>query len=238
MLNSDRFLAAFSAIERHLRELTGRGKDAGFSAAVGAASKSDAAVRRFESDLREFADLRNAIVHERTDGHVLAEPNDRTVEEIERIISLLLDPPKVYKEFHGKVCSLSVGEPVGSAVRSMFEGSFSQIPIYDDGNGFQGLLTANTVARWLGANVKDDLFSLDETSVADVFGFTEDKDNFSFLSRDSTLFEALERFQTYESNGKRLEAILITQTGKPSEALLGITTVWDLPRIHAIVDSP
>jgi hypothetical protein len=99
----------------------------------------------------------------------------------------------------------------------MFEQSFSQMPVYD-GAIFVGLLTANTVARWLGASVAEDIFSLSETPVSDVLGYTEDKDNFSFLRRDSTLFEVLEKFQTFEREGKRLEAILITQNGKPKRA--------------------
>jgi len=115
----------------------------------------------------------------------------------------------------------------------MFEQSFSQIPICDNKDAFVGLLTTNTVTRWLGASVKDDIFSLTETPITDVFNFTEDKDNFIFLSRDSTLFKALERFQTHEKNGKKLEAILITQNGRRSETLLGIITIWDLPEIHA-----
>lgn len=232
MLNSDRFLYAFNSIQRHLRKLTKREKNTSFCELVKEASKSDVVVQCFNNDLKEFAVLRNAIVHDCTDYHVLAEPNDRTVKEIEHLASLLLDPPKIIPQFQSKVYTLSVGDPVAKAVKAMFEQSFSQIPIYDDEAAFVGLLTTNTVTRWLGASVKDDILSLTETSITDVFSFTEDKDNFSFLSRDSTLFEALEKFQTYERKGKRLEAILITQSGKDSEALLGIITIWDLPKIQ------
>jgi hypothetical protein len=116
----------------------------------------------------------------------------------------------------------------------MFARSYSQIPIYD-GSIFTGLLTTNTVARWLGACVNEEILSLTETSIANVLTYTEDKDNFSFLGKSSTIFEALERFQIYERKGKRLEAILITQRGKSSEALLGVITIWNLPKIHEIL---
>jgi predicted transcriptional regulator len=185
-------------------------------------------------DLKEFADLRNAIVHERTDGHVLAEPNDRTAQEIENLALRLLDPPKVTKLFQREVHTFGIGDPIARAVQTMLEHSFSQVPIYDEG-AFVGLLTANSIARWLGATVAEDISSLSDTRVSDVLDHTEDSDNVSFLGRNSTLCEVLERFRASESLGKRLEAILITENGKPSEALLGIVTIWDLPRIHKAI---
>jgi len=236
MSNSDRFLEAFNSIERHLRKIskskiTKTRRHPSFYALVDAASASNPAVRRSKVDLKEFADLRNAIVHERTDGHVIAEPNDQAVKEIEHIASLLLKPPRVIPRFQTEVFTLSVSDPVAMAVRCVFDRSFSQIPIYD-AREFVGLLTTNTVARWLGACVKDDVFSLAETPITLVLDYTEDQDNHTFLSRSATLFEVLERFQYYETRGKRLEAILITHNGRRAEFVLGIITTWDLPKIY------
>ncbi len=236
-MNSERFLYAFNSIEHSLRKLSKKGKGERFYTLVDVASESYPIVRHFSNDLKEFADLRNAIVHERTDGHVIAEPNDQAVELIEHIASLLHDPPKVIPLFQCEVYGLSVFDPIAKAVKVMFEWSFSQMPVYD-GTAFVGLLTANTVARWLGASVVEDIFSLSETPVSYVLGYTEDKENFSFLRRDSTLFETLDRFQDFERRGKRLEAVLITQNGKLSEALLGIITIWDLPKIHKALEKP
>jgi len=159
LLNSDRFLNAFNSIERSLRKFTKKEKGERFYTLVDVASKSYPIVRHFSNDLKEFADLRNAIVHERTDGHVLAEPNNQAVEMIEHIASLLSNPPKVIPLFKCKVYALSVGDPIAKAVKAMSERSFSQMPVYD-GAAFVGLLTANTVARWLGASITEDIFSL------------------------------------------------------------------------------
>lgn len=237
ILNSDRFLDSFSSIERCLRKITKKGKGVRFYALVDAACKFNHAVGRFRDDLKEYADLRNAIVHERTDGHVIAEPNDQAVEKIKHIASLLLNPPKVIPLFQTEVYTLSVSDPIAKAAKGIFDQSFSQIPIYY-GHRFAGLLTTNTVARWLGACVKDDLFSLAETLITHVLSFTEDQNNFSFLSSHATLFDALARFQDWERIGKRLEAILITQNGKPTEPLIGIVTIWDLPKLHKTLMHP
>jgi predicted transcriptional regulator len=187
-------------------------------------------VKRFRVDLKEYADLRNAIVHERSDGHVIAEPNDRAVQDIQRIESLILKPPIVIPLFQQKVQCLEESSSIGQAVSLMHKHSFSQIPITKSGS-FLALLTANTVARWLGAQVDDDDFSADGTTIAKVLKYTEDPENHAFLSKGSTLFQVLERFDVFERRGKSLEAVLITEKGNKSEALLGILTVFDLPKV-------
>lgn len=233
--NSSRFLEAFNKIERHLRQVTKLDKHIPFYHVIDEASRSSRAVSYFSTDLKEFADLRNAIVHEDTNGHVIAEPNDRATNEIEHIASTLLNPPKVIPLFCKDVSRLKTSDNVAEAVVFMFNQSFSQIPIYDD-RKFFALLTTNTVARWLGACVGEDIFSLRETVIRTVLDYAEDQDNYCFLSKGATIFEALEKFHSYEKAGKRLEAILITENGKPTESPIGIITIWDLPQIYRLLE--
>lgn len=231
MLNSDRFIKAFAAIERFLRKFAEEGRYATFSQLLRTARESNPAVRTCFDDLSEFADLRNAIVHERGNGHVIAEPNDSAVERLESIASILLDPPKIIPSFQREVFILPPEASIAEAVTAMAKNDFSQLPICE-GSELAGLLSANTIARWLGACVSDDIFSLADTPISTVQGYTEDKDNFTLLGRSATLFDVLERFRGYERRGKRLEAILITHNARPSQALMGIITVWDLLRIY------
>jgi predicted transcriptional regulator len=234
--NSENFLNSFNEIEHYLRKVTNEVKETSFYALIDKASLSNSAVKHFKDDLKEFADLRNAIIHERTDNHVIAEPNDRTVRELNNIALLLLQPPKVSSFFRNKVFKLFSKDPIAKAVEFMYVKSFSQVPIYEDKN-FIGLLTSNTIARWLGASVRDDIFSLEETSISMVLKeYTEDKDNCEFLNRTATLFDVLKKFQEYETKGKRLDAILITANGKPDEELLGIITVWDLTSVYREIE--
>ncbi len=230
MSNSGSFLSAFNKIADYLRRMTKEKKETSFSALVTKASNSDHAVRRYATDLLEFNDLRNAIVHERTDSHVIAEPNDEAVRQIEHVVSVVTSPPEVYSLLKGNVLTLKINDSVADAVKATLDHSFSQIPIYEN-EKFVALLTTDTIARWLGACVKEDIFSLRETPLESVLKYTEEPDNYCFLGRNTTVFTALEKFHEYEQTGKRLEAMLITQNGKQMETLLGIITVWDLPRI-------
>lgn len=231
MSNADEFLNTFNEIERHLRHMTNANKETPFHVLVREAGESHAAVRRFSNDLKEFADLRNAITHERTDGHVIAEPNDRAVADIKRVALLLINPPRVVPQFQKQVLALQTSDPVAEAVKSMLAHSFSQIPIYEN-QQFRGLLTTNAVARWLGACVAEDVFSLHETLIGSVLAHVEEENNYCFVTKNATLFQALHIFEGYHRDVGRLEAILITENGRATESLLGMITVWDLPAIY------
>ena len=234
-LNSERFLKAFVTIESYLRRTTGGGESLGFSRLIKIASRSDPAVNRNKEVLLELASLRNVIVHKRRGGQVIAEPNDQAVADIERIAAHVTAPPTVISLFRTEVLTMSVGDAISEGIKPMFDLSYSQVPVYDHAR-FVGLLTTNTVGRWLGACVGEDISSLADTKIASVLSHTEDDDNNVFVSKGATLFEVLDRFRDYERRGKRLEAILITDNGKRTEKLLGIITIWDLPKIHQTLE--
>ncbi len=234
--NSERFLNCFDEIERYLRKVTKEPKWKSFYELVEKASQSIPVVKHYKDDLKEFADLRNAIVHERTDGHVIAEPNDMSVEKLCEIAKNLLDPPKVIPLFQKEVYKVDAAEPIAKAIELMYKKSFSQIPVYK-GKDCIGLLTSDTIVRWLGASVEGEIISLEDTLVSMVFKeYTEDKDNYLFLKRNATLFEVIKHFQDYAAKGKKVDAILITENGKGNESLLGIITAWDLSKVYEIIN--
>ena len=237
MKNSERFLNAFSAIESHISHTTELGPRATFHELVEKSRLHNPVIQRYRDDLRDFADLRNVLVHKRLGDQLMAEPIDEAVAKLEYISKALLEPLRIIPSFQREVLWLHETEPIGHAVRQMLLNDYSQIPTYED-REFKGLLTANTIARWLGAFASEDLVSLDSTTIAQVLTYTEDQDSCSFIARDATLFDASERFLRYQHNGKQLEALLITQSGRESERPLGIITPWDLPRLFEELNPP
>ncbi len=231
MNNSERFLNAFVTIEKHLRNKCGLNQWTNFSQLVDEASKSMPEVRRYKDDLKEYGELRNAIVHNnRGESYVIAEPNIAAVQSIEKICDLIKKPPVVFPLFIINVLSFDINDSIGNAVKEMTEKIFSQIPIISSGQ-FKALLTTNTISRWLGSNVDNDIFSLKETTIGQVLGFTEDPDNIRFVSKNTTLFNALESFDDFERRGKRLDALLITDSGNKNEKIIGIITIYDFPKL-------
>jgi CBS domain-containing protein len=146
---SRRFLDAFAAIEKHLQNRSHEPamRRATFYELVDAIAKVDAAVRRYQIDLKEYADLRNAIVHERIGGEPIAEPHMQTVVALEAILRLITAPPKLASVFSKAVIVCSPEEPVSSAARKMRRGNFSQLPVVE--NRIAAMLTGETIARWL-----------------------------------------------------------------------------------------
>src|SRR4051812_29688200 len=119
--NATRFLEAFRAIETVLRRRVDPREHVGFRTLVREAAGKDPALRRYEIDLREYGDLRNAIVHEGRGGEPIAEPHLKVVLELERIAALLSDPPKIGSHFAKQVMVAHVDERVGLAARAMYD---------------------------------------------------------------------------------------------------------------------
>lgn len=147
------------------------------------------------------------------------------MEEVEKKIY-----PKIYPLFCAKVYTVSQFEPIGNALKLMYENSFSQIPVYEI-DIFMGLLTNNTVSRWLGSCVKEEIFSLYETRIVDVFDYAENSNNYFFIEKCSDVKEALQKFTELELAGEGIDAVLITENGRPTEPLLGIITRSDIPKL-------
>src|SRR5699024_3897556 len=65
--NSEKFLTAFTKIEKQLKSRLNNRRDIGFARSVKILRSSNAIVRRYSEDLLSFAELRNAIVHNKID---------------------------------------------------------------------------------------------------------------------------------------------------------------------------
>ena len=230
---STEFLDAFASIEKHLRKISQSSKDTSIPQMIASLKreKSFSEIRAVENDLRELADLRNAIVHERGEGAILAVPNETAVDLIKSTLKRIAQPAKIFPYFRRQgIETFLATQAIGDLVESIYQNSYSQFPIYDN-KGFVDLLTSNTVARWLGSVAKNDLVSLNDTTIEQVLECTENRDHVKFMSRECSVFEAIELFNDHEGKGTRLEAILISQNGIESEKIIGMIAYSDMPQL-------
>lgn len=232
MRNSDHYLASFNTIDKYLRGIIKAPNYISFYRAVDISSETNAAVRRYKDDLREFANLRNAIVHEKTDvTYVIAEPHDATVERIQFIQNEVCKPQSVIPLFKREVTKFTVDDTLVDLLKTIKKYNYTQFPIYD-ANHFVGLLTENGITRWLTQGVDDSVISLSEIKLSDVFQFEREKNNFVFISEETDIYETREIFKNMlDRSGPKLDAVLITHYGKQNEELLGIITAWDMINI-------
>ena len=223
---SEIFTNTYNDIVKKLREMTNSDQGTGFYKLLEKAkSRNSLVINMVGSELKEMADLRNTIAHDKSNKRPdLAIPTDYAIKRISEIEELLVNPPKVIPLFRKVVFSLQYNDPISKASKSIYENNYSQIPIYNQ-KDFIGLLTSNSIARWVGAKEICDL----AVSVSNVYDkYTEYKDNYRFISKNTNLFNTLDIFNEFQNKGKRLEAILITDSGKEKESLLGIITIYDL----------
>ncbi|MGI6366855.1 MAG: CBS domain-containing protein [Anaerolineae bacterium] len=235
--NATRFILAFNRIERRLAELGGVDERRSFGEKLRAAARIEPAVAHIERPLREFAELRNALVHSDRDLP-LAEPRDAVVQEIERYQQLLHNPPRIGERYTRPVATVFQTDPVRLALRRMRHEGYTQLPVRDRAGSCVGLFTGESVARWLGALEEGagGGVDLDGTSVQEVLRLAGGDERHTFLSPGATLFEALAQFEQHQRQGHRLDAILITQDARPDQRLLGIITPRNLPEIVLALD--
>ena len=230
MSSSARFLDAFSAIEKLLRKMSRADRQVSFYQLVDAAAQRSPGVRRHKDDLKEYADLRNAIVHERSDGRAIAEPHESVVSELRRLAVALANPPRVLPLFQTKVHSVEITDRICEVLAFFFPRNFSQVPVMSNGR-LVGLLTTTTVSRWLAAQARHELVVLTDHSVGDALKHLEHGGNWRVVARSTLLADVLDAFDVAKAAGKRLDAVLVTNSGRPTEALIGIITIHDMPRI-------
>jgi CBS domain-containing protein len=189
---SSRFLDDFTAIEKHLRTLLNAERHKTFNELVEKAARVDKGVRRLRGQLKDFGELRNFVVHEYRRDQPTASPSAHAVERLQAIRDELLSPPKLIDLFRPPVETCALTDPVGAAARKMHDGSFSQLPVYE-GDRLFGLLTAETVARWLAGG----LGLLEEEAVEIVMRHEEGTHTHVVMGRIATVEDALTAFDEY-----------------------------------------
>jgi predicted transcriptional regulator len=240
--HADRFLTAYNDIDKWLRKILRTNNKVSFWTLLEDASNSKNVspqyanvVGYYKDDLKEFADLRNAIVHEHRNDEVIATPHLKAVLGLEAIRRRLLDPPRVYPLFERDVMQCVLDDPIGTVAQQMRDRKFSQVPVYS-GARLLALLTTDTIARWVAWSLPKDKGIMEEAPVKDVLNQAEFTDNYRLLDPAATVIDALDCFDDYFRRGRRLDAILIIKDEKKTNTPVGIINVSDIPKLYASLE--
>ncbi len=223
----EQFEADYNAIDQFLRRDLRSDQRESFSYLVRKYSERHAGWRDVDL-LRRIGDVRNAIVHGKTEPYrYLAIPIAAIAKELTICRERLLNPVRAIPTFQRKVATVSSEASLAHVLENIAQQDFSQFPVYDHGR-FRGLLTENGITRWLAHHVVSDisLVELGEVPVAHVLPNEETRPNYKFVTQNLSVDDVRGLFISQEL----LEAVLITRNRKESEALLGIATRWDIIR--------
>jgi CBS domain-containing protein len=225
--SGDQFVRKFNELENILRRKAGLNKHRSFSKLVDAVANIDQTVRRRKNILKSFGRLRNAIVHDpEYPERILADPRPEILNEFDRVIAAIAAPQKLIPRFQKEIRVFTVDESLAECLMFMEENDFSQVVVLDGGK--YGLLSSEGIVGWLRSARDIGLADLESASIKDALKF-EDKEACRYLSREDPVDAAIGAFEEAIANGiPRLQAILVTETGRPEERPLGIVTPWDL----------
>jgi predicted transcriptional regulator len=230
--NSERFLAAFSAIESEMTKRIRFDRYISYAEMTHRMSKIDRIYARYQRYLEEFGDLRNAIVHERIDGEVVAEPHLKLVLEIEQIAKLLTQPIRAKDFFMKEVKLCYSDELLGDVMLRMMKDRFSKIPTYDRQHKFVGLLTTDAITYYLASHISNVQQTFPAVNVAEVTASDDKSREVAFMRPDVSLVEVVVEFERDLALGKKLNAVIFTPDGSRNQKPMGIVTMSDLPLIY------
>lgn len=237
MSNAEQFLEHYSAIERYLRRTYGSpGQFDTFLQLVTKAEKQQSIIRHYAADLREFGELRNAIVHNRTPdvNAIIAEPHSFVVERMAYIRSNIEHPTKIKDVMTRPVFIATVDDLVYPTAKKMLTSVYTHVPIYNDGT-FVGVLSESAILRWVGHRVAENKQLNTSRKIAEITSWLDQSGNayndYEFIPRNTVVLDVKKRFERALLEGRRLGAVFITKTGKGDEPIEGIVTAWDFPKL-------
>lgn len=226
MNRTEAFLASFNELERFLRDSTESTRSVPFGGLIGEASHDNAAVRHYARDLREWADLRNAIVHEHPKGQVIAEVTPDALKDFQKLVAKVTGPQRVFPQFQRAVRVFDDEDGLQDAIQDLWDQGYSQVIVRRDKR--MSLLSYNGITRWMGSEINGTVIDLAGATVGDAMPF-EEEGGIGFLDRNATVFDARELFQEFPDNHhQRLRVIVITEHGKSTEGPIGLISASDL----------
>ncbi|RWZ59009.1 CBS domain-containing protein [Halobacillus fulvus] len=227
----ERFEVTFNQIHQLLKELNGYPKNDNFVELLNRSKVKHSVIRTYFDQLKQYAKLRNAIVHERVDeDYYIATPHIDVVEQLEHIKQTLEQPPQALDFATRPVMFFTADTPLVKVIDAFERHRVSQFPIYTKDHQFLGLLTNGCVVRWLSRSVREESESLYDVMAEQLLD-DEYHQNVQFLARNGTVFDLEERFENSLEENRKLKAVLITESGDKDGPPMGIVTTWDLIKI-------
>lgn len=222
--NARLFLDAFVSVEKSLNRIVKPEGYVPYQQLIDLASESNRVVRNRMDSLKEYGELRNAIVHQRgAKMEIIAEPSDSVTKDIIRISHLLEKDQTILCYATQPVNILRCNYTVEEAFQLMKKVNLSKIPVYENGKCI-GLLNMSVIASWLieGRSKKATIKELIDA---------EGSERVVFINRYAHIQEVIEMFDQAMQKGNKAPVVLISEHGLPTEKPMGILASYDLTRI-------
>ncbi len=234
MTRAEEYRIEFNKLETMLKKRANARSEESISSVVTSLVNihKDRVVRQFQRDIRQFIELRNAIIHQSTD-RAIAEPYEETVAALRQLVVNIEQPKAAWDIATTELIKVSLEDSLSDVVGQMAQMHITSLPIVEDKKVI-GFVSENTIVKIVDKAFEYGGALIDEAKIKDVAydqPYGDDSDVYAYVTRKVTVYEIEDMFNDAIKKGKRLLAILVSDKGDASATPLGIITAWDLHKI-------
>lgn len=229
---TSKYLSCFKELEAALKRIASPVSDSvSFREILKKAKEKNPIIQYKEDIIWDLYALRNVFVHSDRDKYI-ANVNEIALQNIEDILQLIKNPPKVGNIFKREVYTISTNNITEIVLKEMQKNLYTHIPVYEN-DTFIGVLTETTILDWLVENIQEGRAQFYKQLIGKINRkYLNSSNNLhKFVSSKISIFDVLKIFEETIEQKKRLGAIFITKNGRKNEKIIGIITAWDLPKI-------
>lgn len=231
------FLALFNQIDKHLDKMLWLDIYLPYNEKLKRVINGNFSVSWFikihQFQLRYFGEIRNQITHGiKLDGHTYVYPSPYAITQLAKYADSIKKPPRCIDVFGKPVFTCKENEKIDDIIKTMQEKNYSHVPVYNKDGKYVWTLTESKILAWLSENLWDR--EIKNIKVSDIN--IKDEDNYVlFVGKKTNIYEIDELFTIKKQQDKKIWVVLITDTGKKEEALLGVITAGDTALVDTYV---
>jgi predicted transcriptional regulator len=231
---AEEFIYIFNEIDSHLRKISKMDQTASHMFVVDQLAERNKLVRNHKEELKMYARLRNAIVHNPfgSEINIIAEPHPDIVEKYRALKDRLMHPTMALAAAiqPKRIYSTTMDANARDVMRVMAKRNFSYVPVLDRQERILGIFSENTVFLYLTRN---EICAVDDkTSISEFIEYLpldrHVSECFEFVAKGAALDDVRDLFERRLDLHERLAVVFITESGRADEPILGMLTAWDI----------
>ena len=176
MTRAEEYRIEFNKLETMLKKRANARSEESISLVVSSLVNihKDRVVRQFERDIRQFIELRNAIIHQSTD-RAIAEPYEETVTALRQLVVNIEQPKTAWDIATTKLIKVGLDDNLSEVVRQMAQMHITSLPIVEDKKVI-GFVSENTIVKIVDKAFEYGGALIDEAKIKDGKTTTKKKD--------------------------------------------------------------
>lgn len=189
--------------------------------------------KNIKTELDYCREVRNLLSHNPMlkNKRYAVEPDEEMIALLEQTIEKIRNPKRARHIYipRSKVCCRSMDDLVYPTMVEMRDNVYTHIPILED-EVVVGVFSENTLLSYL---IDDEIVNIDENvKFSDIAKYLPAEkhtaESFRFISQNMLLADIDEIFAEALKKNDRIGLVFVTNSGKPTEKLLGIISAWDI----------